>query len=436
MFKEQLELVLTRFGDWETDQEQLDYIDQLETVIKAANNDAAEREMLGPAADREPLISDPIYDVLMDYLGELNPDSPLLHQVWSKDDEGADFDSLLDQHLAFYPMLSIQTVKSLMDKALAKFRSLLPVSTVQMIASVKMNGHGVRVVYNQGKLVKAHSRGSRTNGRDLTEQVTRILGSTCPAFSEYGVVELRGEILLPFSRLEEARQYNPEIKSAFSGVSSMIRASASEEETQLLNFVVYDILCDQLRFDRLSDKFNYLADVGDNVGWEVPEYFVFDVNRRDVEQQLEEVVNEMDRRTLDYDYYTDGVVVAVDDIELFEEFGQEDKFRYGNLALKIGRWKQDGYYGKVVEINYEPGKTKKTPVARVEPVLTASGNTVTDVPLYAPIYILLLEAYPGNILHFKYGMEAGVVPTTPDGRIVSDKEIKLDVKGLLEKYDL
>ncbi len=432
----QLELVLTRFGDWESEQEQLDYIDDLEQLITKANEDAAEREFLGPAADREPLISDPIYDVLMDYLQELAPDSPLLHRVWSKDDPDATFDAGLDQHLVLYPMLSIQTVKSLSDRALAKFKSLLPVSKVQMVASLKMNGHGVRVVYNQGKLVKAHSRGGRSNGRDLTAQAIRILGQECPAFAQYGVIELRGEILLPFSNLEAARTYNPEIKSAFSGVASMIRASASEEETQLLHFSFYDIRSTELEFESLSSKLDYLYRIGESVGWEVPEYFIFDVDRRGVESQIEEAVNEMERRTSNYDYYTDGVVVAVDDLELFEDFGKEDKFRLGNLAMKIGRWKQDGYCGKVIEINYEPGKTKKTPVARIEPMLTASGNTVTDVPLYAPIYTLLLEAYPGNLLHFKYGMEAGVVPTTQDGRIVSDKDIKLDLKALLEKYNL
>ena len=113
----------------------------------------------------------------------------------------------------------------------------------------------------------------------------------------------------------------------------------------------------------------------------------------------------------------------MDDLEFFSEFGAEDKFRLGNLALKMGRWKQDNYAGIVGRIEWVEGKSKKTPVAILEEgVITASGNTVTNVPLYAPCYILMLEAYPGNLVHFKYGGEAGVVPVTRDGKLITGRE--------------
>lgn len=54
-----------------------------------------------------------------------------------------------------------------------------------------------------------------------------------------GLVEIRGEICLPLSLLETARNYNPEIKSAFSGVSSLVRPSTTEEEVKLLKFFAY-----------------------------------------------------------------------------------------------------------------------------------------------------------------------------------------------------
>lgn len=410
-----IELILTRFNNWESEAEREEYIDQLEALIEECN-EAARRG--------EEIVSDAIYDTMRDYLRELKPDSYLLHQVWSADDENGVLDEDLDRFLVSYPMLSIQTVKHISDKPVKDFQARLPAGPVQVVASIKLNGHGVRIVWKDGHLVKATSRGRSTVGRDLTPQMRLILGDFCPALKDLGLVEVRCEVVLPFSNLAKAREFNPSIKSAFTAVSSMIRASASPEETRLLNVVMYDILCDQLQFTTLSEKFSYLEDCG----FQVPAYAIHTVSRRTLEQDIENILMQMDYDTTDYEYYTDGVVLTIDDLDLFAEFGQEDSFRYGNLALKMGRWKQDSYVGIVGRIEWMEGKSKKTPVAVLaEPVLTATGNHVTNVPLYAPLYILILEAYPGNPIHFRYGGEAGVVPVTPDGRLITDPSVTSSV---------
>lgn len=408
-----LELILTRFNNWDSEAEKEEYIDELEALIEKFNKAAREGN---------PIVPDAIYDTCMDYLRELKPDSYLLHTVWSDDDPSVPFDEDLDQHLVRYPMLSIQTVKHISDKAIKDFKAKLPAGTVDLCCSIKENGHGARIVFNnEGYLVKATSRGRSTNGKDLTKQMKAILGDRCEELAGYGIVELRCEVLLPFANLEEARKYNPSIKSAFSGVASMIRDSATEEEHRLLDVVVYDILSNELEFETLSQKLEFLRDCG----FTVPEYFVKEVSRRTFEQDIEDILMEMDMRTTDYLYYTDGVVITIDDLNLFAEFGAEDKYRLGNLALKMGRWKQDAYSGVIKEIQWVNGKSKKTPVAVLEEgVLTATGNTVTNIPLYAPLYVLMLEAYPGNVIHFRYGGEAGVIPITPDGRLVTDKDLK------------
>lgn len=409
-----LEMVLTRFNDWETDAAKEEYIDKLETLIETYNE--ATRQ-------GNPIVADAIYDTCIDYLRELKPESYLLHTVWSADDESVAFDEDLDRHLVRYPMLSIQTIKHITDKPVKDFQSKMPVGDVQVVASIKENGHGGRVIWKDGYLVKATSRGRSTNGKDLTAQMQLILGDYHEEFAELGLVEMRCEILLPFHNLDKAREHNPGLKSAFSAVASMIRASATPEETRLLDVVFYDIITDGVEFETLSQKYQYISDCG----FLVPEFFVREVSRRSFEQDVESIIMEMDIRTTHYDYYTDGVVISIDDIDLFTEFGAEDKFRMGNLAIKMGRWKQDAYSGIVKEIKWENGKSKMTPVAILEEgVMTATGNTVTNIPLYAPLYILLLECYPGSVVHFRYGGEAGVIPITPDGRLITDKEFKAD----------
>ena len=408
----QLELILSRSFDLETDAKRSEYIDTLEGFIISFNK---------AYAGGEPIVPDSVYDTCITLLQDVKPNSPLLHQVWSEDDPEVAFEEDLDRFLSSHPMLSIQTVKHLADKPVQDFQAKLPLGNVEVCVSIKENGHGIRIVYKEGHLVRAMSRGRSTNGRDLTRQAQLILGEFNEHLADLDLVEFRGEVLLPFHNLEDARQFNPGIKSAFSGVASMIRESATPEETQLLDIIIYDVITDELDFETLEEKLQYLEDVE----LQPPLYFSYELTRNSLEEDLMNIVNDMEEMEEDYPYYTDGVVVAINNISLFGEFGSEDKFRLGNLALKIGKWKQDSYIGIVSHIKWEEGKSRKTPVAVLEEgVLTATGNSVVNVPLYAPCYILLAEAYPGRPLHFKYGGEAGVVPIMPDGRLLTDKTFK------------
>ena len=156
-----------------------------------------------------------------------------------------------------------------------------------------------------------------------------------------------------------------------------------------------------------------------------------------------------------YQYYTDGLVFEINDRAEFKSFGDDgSKYNLGNLALKVGYWKQDMYVGYVQTILWMRGKTKLSPVAIVAEnpdmisfkdygehpyvvdkkeidnyndlgVITAGGNKVRRVPLYEPNNILLLEAYPGMPLHFRYGGESGVTPCFSDGSALVDNAVQV-----------
>ena len=56
-------------------------------------------------------------------------------------------------------------------------------------------------------------------------------------------------------------------------------------------------------------------------------------------------------------------------------------------------------------------------------VLTAGGNKVTRVPLYEPNNMLMLQAYKGEVVNFRYGGESGVIPCFPDGTPLVDGKL-------------
>ena len=401
------------YSEMTTTEAQEQYIESIEGFIadcrKAANRG-------------EEMVSDSVYDTAVSLLQKLKPDSPLLSETWSDDTNGAPLDESIDIQVMHHPMMSIQTIKDLSLKEMKDYANRLYTEieksgNITMHASMKMNGHGIRFVYNNGDFVKAHTRARHSAGRDITRAVQMLVPNHVENFEGMGIVEVRGELLLPFENLDKARAFKPEIKSAFTGVSAMIRESASDEEIKLLRIVAYAVYSDNIEFDTLSNVYQFLEDSG----FEVPYYATYVADdTTDIIDLASQIVDQFEVAEEDYAYFTDGVVLSVDDLTLLNNMGSEKSYKLGNVALKVGHWKQDMYSSVIQEIVWKEGRSKMTPVAVVEPTLTANGASVTNVPLYAPIHILRLEAYPGNILFFRFGGEAGVVPCFPDGQLITD----------------
>ena len=395
-----------------------DKIDELENLVSESNSAHNRKEAI------QSELADVIYDRLVEILKEVRPESRVLSEIWEESDEDIkEFTYYLEKE----PMLSIQTIKSYDSQGFADFLRVLDENNVEeLFSSFKLNGHGVRVVYQNGILVSATSRARASKGNDLTRQLKVILGEFNPSLAEYPLVELRGEVVLPFENLEKARVFNPEVKSAFSGVSSMIRASASEEEISLLDFVAYRFLSNEVGFVTKEGEYLFLEECG----YLIPEYGTLPLPESGDWFSLIKQVQEIAEKSYDdYGYFCDGIVWQINDYKTFNDLGNDGRENHGNVALKVGAFGQDVYDGVVQRIEWTKGKSKLSPVAIVGEtpeeagVLTIQGNRVSRVPLYEPANIILLKAYPGEPLKFKYGGEAGVVPLTQTGRLLTDAAV-------------
>lgn len=402
------------------------------------------------------LVSDAIYDRLMDILRKVNPDSELCQHIWEDSvDEFEDTDSLVRSN----PMYSIQTVKSYDCDEIKDFVKRLPDETFTAHISVKLNGHGIRLKYSNGEFFQARSRARASAGRDLTPQLRTILERdgilSIDSISGLDICEIRGEWVLPLGMLSEARRFNPNIVSAFTAVSSLGKASASEEEWGMLHFVAYELIADGITFSTKDEEYAYLEELG----FETPLYWLYEDMHKDtlideLKAYVQACEDEVTYEGQEYEYYTDGLVFSINDMDFFRRLGDDGgHYKFGNMALKVGYWQQDMYRGYVQTILWMKGKTKITPVAIVAEeddiiefaddeahdyvmsqksisnyndlgVVTASGNRVRRVPLYEPSNILVLDAFRGNILNFRYGGEAGVVPCFDDGTPLIDGRVQ------------
>lgn len=433
-------------------------VEQLENYIYKCNQ--------AMAAGDTPLVVDAIYDRMCEILKKVNPEAEVLKELWSDADDTIAQDELdrdVYTLLKKYPMMSICTCKSYDCQELQDFINRLPDNTpFDAHISCKENGHGVRLVYCNGILTDATSRMRASGGHNITKQLNVILEKSglteIDYLSEYSMVEIRGEVVLPLDKLSEARSYNPDIVSAFSGVASMLRDSASDEEHSLLEFVAYKVVSDDIDFNTKQEEYDYLEEMG----FTTPLYWIVqDLTKETLLDELPQIVADCEQEVVQdeygsegYEYYTDGLVFEINDRKLFKSLGSDGrKYNYGNIALKVGFWQQDLYYGYVQTILWTDGKTKYSPVAIIadEPdmiyfedgyekpyvtsikeienwkelgVVTSGGNKVRRVPLYEPNNMLILDAYIGQLVYFRYGGEAGVVPCFSDGTPLSDGKIR------------
>lgn len=400
---------------------QEDQIENLESYIQDCNDAMNTNE--------EPLVEDAVYDKLVEILTKARSTSPILQELWSADsDTVGSYNDLLDKH----PMVSIQTVKSWEDDNITKFIQRMP-DVSSYLAAYKINGHGIRIVYKDGQMVEATTRGRSTNGRSILEHMKVLLGEYNEALAGEGLVEIRGELALRLNRLEDARKFNPALKSAFSAVSSLIKPSASEEEIKLLDFLAYRVYIEDFEFTTLEEIYSTL----DEWGYSVPQYISLeDVSREELFDSMQTVVSDLEDSLDDFGYFCDGVVFEANEGLVREDNEGDGKYHNYNLALKVNSWSQDLYTGYIKEIKWKRGKSKLSPVAVVsesldsdEGVLTVQGNRVKNVPLYNPKNILVLSAYLDCPINFKYGGEAGVVPCFPDGRLLSEDFVVYDLLG-------
>lgn len=387
-----------------------DVMAELEKLGFGADVDALENyiaRLQDAAAMGKPEVSDAMYDHLVRLLRQLKPDSEVLRRNWEiEDNDYGEYDKLLEK----YGMRSITTITSMDD--LYKFRNLLKEigNPVDLMGSIKLNGHAVRAVFHRGKLVSGSTRGRYKKGRDITRHLKIVLPNYIEAWKDIELVEVRGEMLVKIEIFEKYLKQS--LKTPLSSVTSLIRDSATDNEIKLLDMVCYKVLMSDdsnIKLPTLWDEFEHLKEVGFKVP---PKAKVQGVGPNNLDRAVELLLRYfeglMDKGEVEY--ATDGVVVSINDNDLFYSLGLNGNSWNANFALKMGRYWESNVYSSIIkEVIFVPGKMYLTPKAIIEPVTVPGGQTISTVPLYN---VGVMERYgyvPGAIVYFRFGGEQGVM---------------------------
>jgi DNA ligase (NAD+) len=372
-----------------------------------------------------PVITDFEFDILMHELETLEKKFPEFMSENSPTGKvGSDLTNDFKQYVHQYPMLSLGNTYS--EEELQDFNTRIEKATgkpVEYVCELKYDGASISIIYRNGSLFRALTRGDGTKGDDVTLNIRTIKSIPTKAEGDNVPQEfvMRGEILMPravFDRLNEERVKdglppfaNP--RNAASGTLKTLDPRIVASRDLECNF--YFLLSEDLPRDTHYGNLMEAAEWGFRVPESVSLCRSFDdvlgfINRWETE-----------RKKLPFDI--DGVVVKVNSLQLQEELGFTAKSPRWAIAYK---YKAERVSTKLLSVSFQVGRTGNiTPVANLEPVYLA-GTTVRRASLHNEDQIAILDLHLNDIVFVEKGGEIipKIVGVDHSGRNDKSVEIK------------
>ncbi|WP_231490201.1 NAD-dependent DNA ligase LigA [Pedobacter sp. Leaf170] len=351
-----------------------------------------------------PTIGDFEFDKKLKHLAELelaNPDFADPNSPTQRVGGDITKNFLTVQHK--YPMLSLGNTYNEQDLRDFDERIRKAIGdNFEYVCELKFDGLSISLTYENGKLLRAVTRGDGTKGDEVTNNVKTI--HTIPhqiktkAAPEH--FEIRGEIFMhkaAFLRLNAAREELGEIPYANprNFASGTIKMQDSKEVAKRpLDGFIYFLYTDKNEFKNHWESLNAVKDWG----FHVCEHNRLVKNIDDVLAFIHHWENE--RFKLSYDI--DGIVIKVNSYAQQQELGFTAKSPRWAISYKYKAAEVETILEKVT---YQVGRTGAvTPVANLKPVLLA-GTTVKRATLHNANEIERLDLHEGDTVFVEKGGE-------------------------------
>lgn len=334
------------------------------------------------------------------------------------------------------PMLSLDNSYNAQDliEFDRKVREMSGEEDIDYVVEPKFDGGSIALVYEDGKLTRAATRGDGTFGEEVTNNVKTI--SSIPLevdFAKYKVqkAELRGEILirkdafeqLNIERLEQGEKLLANSRNAASGALRM--KDPKEVKKRRLDAFMYqlgyaintegeDLL--QTTFTQHKQNMSQLAELG----FKVP----FDESKlcRNIDEVIA-YINEWEHKREGYPYDTDGMVIKVNEREIQNKCGYTAHHPRWAIAFKF---KAKQATTRLLNVEFQVGRTGAiTPVAKVEPVALA-GVTISSISLHNEDIIKQKDIRLGDLILIERAGDVipYVVKAMDDIRTGEEREIQ------------
>ena len=352
-----------------------------------------------------PQISDKDFDMLMKELELLERNFPQYDDPLSPTHRvGSDLTKGFTQVAHIHPMLSLGNTYSIteVEDFMRRTRQQLMGEEFSIVGEMKFDGTSISLIYENGRLVRAVTRGDGEKGDVVTDNVKTIRSIPLQLSGEGypEIFEIRGEIVLPwtaFDRLNEERAKNEEPlfanpRNAASGTLKM--QNSAEVARRGLDAYFYYMLGDNLPCDNHYDNMVKAREWG---------FKVSDVmTRLGSIEQVDEFINHWDEARKELPVATDGLVFKVNSLRQQLNLGFTAKSPRWAIAYKF---QAERALTQLKYVSFEVGRTGViTPVANLEPVLL-SGTIVKRASLHNEDIIRQLGIHDGDMVYVEKGGE-------------------------------
>lgn len=352
----------------------------------------------------QPTISDLEFDQQMETLIKLEKKYPQYHDPNSPTQRvGSDINQAFRQVAHQYPMLSLAntyTQNEITDFYNRAKKTLH--QEIELVCELKFDGTSISLIYENGELTKAITRGDGEKGDDVTANIKtiksiplKLRGTDHPP-----KVEIRGEILMSwhtFDQLNQERQKKGETpfanpRNAASGTLKM--QNAKEVAKRKLEAYCYHLLGENIDTKTHSENLQQIKKWGCKTS-----------DATAICQNLPQVfdyLNHWDTQRKKLPVATDGVVIKINQLSQQQTLGYTSKSPRWAIAYKFQAEKA---LTRLNSIDYQVGRTGAiTPVANLDPV-QLSGTTVKRASLHNADIITQLDLHIGDMVYVEKGGE-------------------------------
>lgn len=372
-----------------------------------------------------PVISDIEFDHMMRELQDLEAKYPETYDENSPTMRvGSDINKDFVQVEHRYPMLSLGNTYS--EEEVTDFYERVRKSLnedFEICCEMKFDGTSISLTYENGKLVRAVTRGDGVKGDDVTNNVKTIRtiplvlkGDNYP--KEF---EIRGEILMPwevFEKLNKEREAREEPlfanpRNAASGTLKL--QNSSVVASRKLDAYLYYLLGDNLPCDGHYENLQEARKWG---------FKISDTTRKvKTLQEVFDFIKYWDTERKNLPVATDGIVLKVNSIRQQKNLGYTAKSPRWAIAYKFQAEKA---LTKLQKVTYQVGRTGAiTPVANLDPV-QLSGTIVKRASLHNADIIESLDLHEGDMVYVEKGGE--IIPKITGVDIASRTPDSMPVK--------
>lgn len=351
-----------------------------------------------------PVISDIEFDKLMRELQDLEAKHPEYFDENSPSVRvGSDINKNFTQVEHKYPMLSLGNTYS--ESEVTDFYERVSKSLneeFEICCEMKFDGTSISLTYENGKLVRAVTRGDGVKGDDVTDNVKTIRSIPLVLHgNDYPQnFEIRGEILMPWdvfeklNREREARE-EPLFANPRNAASGTLKSQNSAVvASRQLDAYLYYLLGENLPCDGHYENLQKAAEWGFKISRITRKVRTLD--------EVFEFIKYWDIERKNLPVATDGIVLKVNSLRQQRNLGYTAKSPRWAIAYKF---QAEQALTKLIKVTYQVGRTGAiTPVANLEPV-QLSGTVVRRASLHNADIIASLDLHVGDMVYVEKGGE-------------------------------